>query len=724
MGEEVARHELELANARASRAELRLRQLHTLAAELSTSTSIEAAARVVLAAGVGAIGADIAGVWRVEGRFAVMVAQSESDPVVERVPRISLDVPMPLTLAVESGEPVFVETRFEYAARFPIAEAVSRTLSIGANAYACVPFILDGAVLAVMALAFRAERAFASDEREFLILLARHASIAFQRSIAHRAQLENSHRLRKLNDTTDALAEARTPAQVAEATVRLGAEAINALSGALWLEQPDATLLMLASFNVPANERSQWERVPVSADLPLCRVMRSNQTVWVSTSDEYARHAPEAFESTKQLDRGWGYVAFPLSSGGKPVGVLSFGFGGEHPFGEDERQFLETLATTCEHALDRARLFVEVAQASRNKDEFLAMLGHELRNPLAAMMTALDLIKMREQPLGREHAIMNRQLEHLVRMIGDLIDVSRITQGRISLEREAVDIVGAVEYAIETSRALIDQRGHEVVVEVARDLLVDADRERLGQVLANLVNNAAKYTQKKGRIEIRAHRDDDAVVIAVSDNGAGITSTLMPHLFDMFVQGERAADRKEGGLGVGLTAVRTLVALHGGSVSASSNGPGTGSTFTVRWPRPTSTTPTAKLPAIELDAASRLRVLIVDANEDDANALAALVASLGHEATIERDSETALRNAETSGPHIAIVDVSSKIDGYDLAKRFRMLPSMKNTSLVAITLRGYERDEPPERFSRHIEKPIDGAVLASILAPLVAKPSE
>jgi signal transduction histidine kinase len=353
------------------------------------------------------------------------------------------------------------------------------------------------------------------------------------------------------------------------------------------------------------------------------------------------------------------------------------------------------------------------------RHELLAMLGHELRNPLAAMTSALELIKLRDPQPSREVAILDRQVAHLAHVVGDLVDVARVTQGKIALRREAVCVARAIADAIESVRPLIDQ--HDVEIKVPSSLVVDADGHRLLQVLTNLLSNAAKYTPARGRIDIAASDDGEAASIVVRDNGRGIPSTLLQKLFDLFVQGERTPDRREGGLGIGLTLVRTLAELHGGSIEAHSDGPGTGATFTVRWPLATHATPTGQARTLPRPlAGDPIRVLIVDDNADAAEMLAAVVASLGHEVRLAHDGLTGLDLARRFAPHVALLDIGlPTLDGYELAARLRELPACSDTTLVAVT--GYGQPEDRERsrragFADHLVKPVDLATLRALLA--------
>jgi signal transduction histidine kinase len=322
------------------------------------------------------------------------------------------------------------------------------------------------------------------------------------------------------------------------------------------------------------------------------QVVRGRKLVWVETEEDYAREAPDAFEAARAAQRVFPFAALPLTSQDRGIGVIVFSYAGPHAFTDQERKFLLALVRVCEQALESARLNVAEADArraaelaSKRKDEFLAMLGHELRNPLAAMVLAVETLEIRGgAAVERERAILQRQLSHLSHIVDDLVDIGRITRGVITLKREPVELGDVVAAALETVQPHVLRHGHEVVLGVP-DVLVDADRERLCQVLGNLLSNAVKYTPPGGRIELTAEPEPDVVTIVVRDNGRGIPSTLLADLFELFVQGERAPDRRDGGLGIGLTVVRSLVHLHGGTVEAHSDGPGQGAVFTLRWPR-------------------------------------------------------------------------------------------------------------------------------------------
>ena len=370
----------------------------------------------------------------------------------------------------------------------------------------------------------------------------------------------------------------------------------------------------------------------------------------------------------------------------------------------------------------QARLDAEAA--NRAKDEFLAMLGHELRNPLAPIVTALDLMTARgETHVSRERAIIARHVKHVVRLVDDLLDVSRIAQGKVELELELVDLAHVVEKAIEVAMPAIEERGHRLVLDVPDGLPVHADETRLCQIISNLLTNAAKYTERGGTITVRATRDGAHHVLAVTDTGMGIAPELLPHLFDLFVQGRRTIERAEGGLGLGLAIVRSLTALHGGTVHAASDGIGHGTTMTLRLPvaGPASASATVTTrtltPAVGVDWVRR--ILVVDDNVDAANLLADALGMLGYLTAIAYDGPSAIAVAAAFAPETCLLDIGLPgMDGYELAGRLRAAPEQGPVRLIALTGYGQASDRAravSAGFDDHLVKPVDIGVLDRLL---------
>ncbi|HVV87612.1 MAG TPA: ATP-binding protein [Kofleriaceae bacterium] len=367
----------------------------------------------------------------------------------------------------------------------------------------------------------------------------------------------------------------------------------------------------------------------------------------------------------------------------------------------------------------------EAERANRSKDEFLAMLGHELRNPLAPILTALQLMTLRGGDAHQhERMIIERQVRHVVRLVDDLLDVSRITRGKVKLERERLELAEVLADAIEVASPLLEHGRHVLELHVPRQgLVVFVDRSRLAQVIANLLTNAAKYTESGGRIDVTAQRTGGQIELRVRDTGIGISADMLPRVFDLFVQQPQAIDRSRGGLGLGLTIVKNLVSLHDGEVSAHSDGPGKGSEFVVRLPaaREGATATSSSNPELRPPEAARPRskVLIVDDNEDAADLLSMVLESRGYVTRIARDGPSALRVVEEFRPETALLDIGLPVmDGFELARRMRANPALAGLRLIAVTGYGQETDRQRSReagFDHHLVKPIDVKTVVDLL---------
>ena len=355
----------------------------------------------------------------------------------------------------------------------------------------------------------------------------------------------------------------------------------------------------------------------------------------------------------------------------------------------------------------------EAEAATRTKDQFLAMLGHELRNPLAPISTALHLLKLRGEHWSRELAIVERQVVHLTRLVDDLMDMSRITRGKVELKPRPIEIHSVVMRATEMTSPLLEQRQHQLTIDVpAAGLVVNGDVDRLAQVFANLLSNAAKYTPRGGHVEVRARRSREDIVIEVADNGTGLAHDLVPHVFDLFVQGPRTTDRREGGLGLGLTLVRNLIALHHGRVHAHSDGPGRGSTFTVHLPAAVARAAAAGAATATAPPASRpRRLLVVDDNVDAAEMLACVLRERHHSVAIAHDGPSAVATAIPFAPDVAVLDIGLPVmDGYEVAAKLREKMGAAVPAIIALTGYGQAHDRDRSRaggFHDHFVKPVD-----------------
>jgi signal transduction histidine kinase/ActR/RegA family two-component response regulator len=425
-----------------------------------------------------------------------------------------------------------------------------------------------------------------------------------------------------------------------------------------------------------------------------------------------------------------GLVA-PVPGRDSPIGLLGIYSRSPRRFPPGELHFAQALADVMGVAAERKRLEDELhlrvrdlAEEARRKDEFLAMLAHELRNPLAPVRTGLQVLRMKgtaNPEVDRLAEMMNRQVAQIVRLVDDLLDVSRITRGTVTLRRERVDLAEVLGQAVEAARPLLDARRHQLSVTLAGEAIhLDADPARLAQVVANLLNNAGKYMDEGGRIWLTARRDGDEAVISVRDAGVGIPADMLPKVFDLFTQIDRTLDRSQGGLGVGLTLVRSLVELHGGTVHATSPGPGQGSEFVVRLPAlPVNSEPASVRPAETSPAAPARRILVVDDNVDAADSLATLLDLSGHQVWTAYGGAAALDVADTHRPEVILLDIGLPgMDGHEVARRLRRHPALSDVMLVALTGYGQEADRRRTQdagFDHHLVKPVDPDDLTRLL---------
>lgn len=367
----------------------------------------------------------------------------------------------------------------------------------------------------------------------------------------------------------------------------------------------------------------------------------------------------------------------------------------------------------------------QLLETDRNKDEFLAILGHELRNPLAPILTALHVMRLRsaDPATERERAVIERQVSHLSRLVDDLLDVSRATMGKIDLRRERLDLATAVARAVEMAKPLIESRRHHLQLSVpVGALFVEGDPVRLAQVIANLLQNAAKYTDPGGTIEVDGRREGPDMIIRVKDNGRGIPPERLSSMFELFVQGDQL-DRTHGGLGIGLTLVRSLVQLHGGTVDAHSEGPGSGSEFVIRLPASARDAPRpapATQPPPAGKAYQRKRVLIVDDDIDAADMLAQALQGAGHEVRKEHDGTSALVAATQFQPDVVLLDLGLPgMDGIEVARRLRGYPQLASVRIVALTGFGQGSDRKRSAavgIESHLVKPVDVKTVMEAIA--------
>jgi signal transduction histidine kinase/ActR/RegA family two-component response regulator len=733
----------ETAGSLSERATSRLELLNAFIGALAKAITPPDVVETIVEMGMAATSARSGGLWFLseDGKVACLArGVGPTGPRAEDYAEVPLDQPtrMPILDAMQDSAPVWIESCAELEERYP---EMFRAFSLGGeSSLACLPLLAQGRCIGGLALNYDGARRFLEDERTFLQVLSKHCVLAVERARLYaaekraRVEAEVSHRRSVvlaragalLSSTLDysatlaAIAEAAVPALADWCIVEL-------------VEEPAGAQLIAAHAD-PAKvpfvlELSRRFRQTDDREMGIAGVIRSGKSRFypfftAAQIREGMKNSPELAE----LYVGTGAVSsmvVPIFARGRTLGAILLNRADpERLYDEHDLKIAEELGQRVGLAVDNARLFRNVQEADRLKDEFLAMLSHELRNPLAAIRTTLDVMRLRgDEALARERAILTRQVGHLVRLVDDLLDVSRITHGKIQLETVRCEGSEVIAHAVEIARPLLEERAHHLSVSAPeRGMVVMADPERLVQAIANLLVNAAKYTERGGRITVVASSEGSEAVIRVRDSGSGIAPDVLPNVFELFVQGKSSLDRGQGGLGIGLTVVKSIVELHGGSVSAHSDGPGRGSEFIVRLPltaNEAATPGAAPPPDARGPAAVRLRVIVVDDNPDAADMLGQVLDVLGCSVRVAHDGASALALDRELTPDCMLMDIGlPDIDGYELACRFRQSDSTASTTLIAVT--GYGQDSDRLRaqeagFSEHLVKPVELESLQRVL---------
>ena len=432
----------------------------------------------------------------------------------------------------------------------------------------------------------------------------------------------------------------------------------------------------------------------------------------LSAAAQFSKLAAPAELMARRKDE----TEFPIE-----LAIAPFGVDGERFFAA----FLREITARKRLEDELRRQTDELREGSRRKDEFIAMLAHELRNPLAAISGAFAISARSPvaEDLEWSRLAIDRNIKQLARLIDDLLDVSRVTRGKIELRKERFDVATVIDQAVDSIQYLLAPKGHQLGVSVARgSLWVDADAARLQQILANLLTNAIQYSEPASYISLRAQRREAEIVIRVRDNGQGIRSDLLPHVFDLFTQGDRSLARTEGGLGIGLTMVKALAEMHGGSITAASDGPGKGSEFILCLPsaerlnQPVTSQPSSSQPGQRRGN----RILVVDDNVDLTRALTTLLSRFGYEVQAVYDGYAAIEAARIHQPEVVLLDIGLPgMDGYEVARRLRVEEGFRDTTIIAIT--GYGQEDGydhsrAEGFNHHLIKPVQIETLVALLA--------
>jgi signal transduction histidine kinase/ActR/RegA family two-component response regulator len=418
-------------------------------------------------------------------------------------------------------------------------------------------------------------------------------------------------------------------------------------------------------------------------------------------------------------------VVFPMYVGERAFGALLLGTGNAHGFDVAELALAKEVVSRAVIALENATLYAAIQDADRRKNEFLAMLAHELRNPLAPIRNAVHVLQRggaSEKNVTWSSEVIGRQVDHLATLVDDLLDVSRIARGKVVINRESMRLADVIDHALETSRPMLEKRKHHLVVQMPREQVsFSGDMVRLAQVLSNLLNNAAKFTPAGGHITLDAAVADAALRISIKDNGMGIDTQLLPHVFELFTQGDQTLDRSEGGLGIGLTLVKHLVEMHGGRVEAVSAGRGLGAEFVIHLPEVSIAA--VEVPEIvvrtEGSTRSTSRVMVVDDVPASAESLSKLLELEGHRVMVAGDGRGALELAASFRPDVIVLDIGLPgKNGFEVAAELRASGNYPDTLLVALS--GYGGMEDRERgaragFAHYLVKPADIPTLLSII---------
>jgi PAS domain S-box-containing protein len=506
--------------------------------------------------------------------------------------------------------------------------------------------------------------------------------------------------------------------EVLDVACRLTASTLDAPIVAVF-EQSDNAIALTLTCGIGWETSDKGRHIADATDVWHLAEALQRKNEPVTASEEELCLTPIAVLRVQGVKNG---ICIALSGPAGPITVLAAYTTIPRDFSDDERRFLKTISGIVGMAMDRHQLLRQLeskvndlAIADQRKDEFLAMLGHELRNPLAPITNATELLRQNlTDEVTRNWAtdVISRQLLQITRLVDDLLDVARITRGKISLRKSIVDVRTIMERALETSRPLLESRRHQLMTVLPpKPLLIECDAERLAQVVANLLNNAAKYTQDGGTIQLAVEEQGSIVAIAIRDTGVGIAAEMLPSIFDLFTQVNPSLDRKEGGLGIGLTLVKSLVALHGGTVEVHSEGTGRGSEFIVRLPLPDLRAKKEFTSPLLASPPSRLqyRVLVVDDNQDAADLLKLLLETFGHVVSCAYDGPAALQEVAQQKPDIVVLDIGLPgMTGYEVAQ---ILHQTYGDTIVLVALTGYGQEEDRRRtknagFDYHLVKPI------------------
>ncbi len=560
-------------------------------------------------------------------------------------------------------------------------------------------------------------------------LAGRHLAILRDITDRKHAEVERADLLRReqlrLQETATLLAISRTlsstldPTETMRRVAREIARALAAdMAGAFLADPAHEELQPVAGYRVPKNLVNAFRRfpIPIKNHPAIEEAWLHRRAVWTDDMSGDSRVDAESFRRfPHQSD-----VFVPICIKDRPVGgFFVIWWTKRRSFSEDELRLLQGISDLAGIFLENAQLYREAAEANRAKDEFLATLSHELRNPLAAISNAVNVLGQRgppEEPAVRLRQIIHRQTQHLTRLLEDLLDVAGLTAGKIILQREPLNLSDVAGHCVRSLREAGKGREHRITFR-AESVVVNADPTRLEQIITNLLENAVKYTPPGGSIDVDVLRDGHDAVLRVTDSGVGIAPELLARVFDLFAQGERPMGRSPGGLGIGLSLGRRLIEMHGGTILALSEGRGRGAQFTIRLPLELVQTPAPPSPAAIPEQPRR--VLIIEDNDDARESLRLLLESLGHRVAEASDGTRGVALALAERPDVVLIDLGLPgLDGYDVARTLRSTLAGKTPSLIAVTGYGQAADRQRSKeagFDAHLVKPVSQYVLSSLI---------
>jgi signal transduction histidine kinase len=532
-------------------------------------------------------------------------------------------------------------------------------------------------------------------------------------------------RLSVLQQLTTALARVRTTREIAEVIIDQGLPLLQAEVGVVAVSSEDGAWLRNVVFKgVSEATEAEWLEYSVDSPVPVAEAARRRQPVLVRTVEERDRLYP-VLARVHGVAEGGAVCAFPLLLDSRLLGVLAFCFPGARPFDEDEQAFLQTLADQCAVAVERLTLYERLQEEARRKDEFLAMLAHELRNPLGPIRHAIEVMGSSglDPQSARLRDIIDRQSAHMARLVDELLDLSRLTRQRLELHKVPLDLCALVQETVQDHRSAMERAGLTLVTELERGpLWVEADPTRLSQALSNLLHNSQKFTPPPGRVEVTLRQEGSRALVRVADTGIGIPRELLPRLFEPFSQGDRSLDRSRGGLGLGLALVSGLVTRHGGTVKAESEGEGKGARLSL-WlpllPREAGALAGTDAPRlVQAPSGAGQRVLLIEDNLDGAETLRLMLERGGYEVRVAHDGPQGLALARTWPSDVVICDIGlpGGMDGYAVARALREQRGPR----VLVAVSGYGRAEDKARaqeagFDVHLTKPVGWARLSEAL---------